>query len=85
VTELKNRGVQDIFIACIDDLKGFPNAIEALHPQAAVQLCIVHMVRDGLNFFPWNAEKEVAADLKLVYIAASAGGAELRLAEFDNK
>ncbi len=50
VTELKNRGVQDIFIACVDGLKGFPEAIEAVFPKAAVQLCIVHMVRYSLNF-----------------------------------
>jgi putative transposase len=50
VTELKSRGVQDIFIACVDGLKGFPEAIETLYPQASVQLCIVHMVRNSLNF-----------------------------------
>ncbi|TLS70878.1 IS256 family transposase, partial [Mariprofundus erugo] len=50
VTELKNRGVQDIFIACVDGLKGFPEAIEAVFPKTAVQLCIVHMVRYSLNF-----------------------------------
>ena len=77
VTELKNRGVQDIFIACVDGLKGFPDAIEAVYPQAAVQLCIVHMVRNSLNFVPWKAQKEVAADLKLIYSAATADEAEL--------
>lgn len=85
VTELKNRGVQDIFIACVDGLKGFPDAIEAVYPQAAVQLCIVHMVRNSLNFVPWKAQKEVAADLKLIYSAATADEAELRLTEFEAK
>jgi putative transposase len=83
VTELKNRGVQDIFIACVDGLKGFPDAIEAVYPQAAVQLCIVHMVRNSLNFVPWKAQKEVAADLKLIYSAATADEAEVRLTEFE--
>ncbi len=56
VTELKTRGVQDIFIACVDGLKGFPEAIEAVYPKAAVQLCIVHMVRNSLNFVSWKLE-----------------------------
>src|SRR4030095_2281193 len=71
VTELKNRGVQDIFIACVDGLKGFPDAIEAVYPKAAVQLCIVHLVRNSLNFVPWKLQKEVAADLKRVYSAVT--------------
>ncbi|MYN21251.1 IS256 family transposase, partial [Rugamonas sp. FT107W] len=85
VTELKNRGVQDIFIACVDGLKGFPDAIEAVYPQASVQLCIVHMVRNSLNFVPWKAQKEVAADLKLIYSAATVEEAEIRLTEFEEK
>jgi transposase-like protein len=56
--------VQDIFIACVDGLKGFPDAIEAVYPKAVVQLCIVHMVRNSMNFVPWKMQKEVAADLK---------------------
>ena len=72
VTELKNRGVQDIFIACVDGLKGFPEAIEAVYPHAAVQLCIVHMVRKSLNFVAWKMRAEVAADLKRIYTAKSA-------------
>ena len=67
VTELKNRGVQDIFIACVDGLKGFPEAIEAVYPKAAVQLCIVHMVRNSLNYVGWNKRDLVAADLKRIY------------------
>ena len=72
VTELKNRGIQDIFIACVDGLKGFPEAIEAVYPHAAVQLCIVHMVRKSLNFVAWKMRAEVAADLKRIYTAKSA-------------
>ena len=54
VTELKNRGVQDIFIACVDGLKGFPEAIETVFPQTVVQLCLVHMVRHSLNLTSWG-------------------------------
>ena len=85
VTELKNRGVQDIFIACVDGLKGFPEAIEAVYPQAAVQLCIVHMVRNSLNYVSWKIRAEVAADLKRIYQSASADAAEQRLVEFEAK
>lgn len=85
VTELKNRGVQDIFIACVDGLKGFPDAIEAVYPKAATQLCIVHMVRNSLNFVPWKVLKEVAADLKCVYSATTADEAELMLTQFQTK
>ena len=83
VTELKNRGVQDIFIACVDGLKGFPEAIEAVFPRTAVQLCIVHMVRYSLNFVGWKLRKTVAADLRRIYTAATASDAETRLTEFD--
>ncbi len=64
LTELKNRGVADIFIVCIDGLKGFPEAIETVFPQAQVQLCIVHQVRASLNYVSWKQRKAVAADLK---------------------
>jgi putative transposase len=85
VTELKNRGVQDIFIACVDGLKGFPEAIETVFPKAAVQLCIVHLVRYSLNYVSWKLRKEVAADLKLIYASTTADEAESRLAEFEEK
>jgi putative transposase len=85
VTELKNRGVQDIFIACVDGLKGFPDAIEAVYPQAAVQLCIVHMVRNSLHFVPWKVQKEVAADLRTICTAATADEAGLMLTKFEAK
>lgn len=85
VTELKNRGIQDIFIACVDGLKGFPEAIEAVYPQATVQLCIVHMVRNSLNYVGWNKRSLVATDLKRVYSASTADEAEQYLAEFEGK
>jgi len=83
VTELRNRGVQDIFIACVDGLKGFPEAIEAVFPKTVVQLCIVHMVRHSLNYVSWKRRKEVAADLRHIYQAATAQEAEQRLGEFE--
>ena len=85
VTELRNRGVQDILIACVDGLKGFPEAIEAVYPKTTVQLCIVHMVRHSLNYVSWKKRPEVAADLKRVYTAATADEAEQRLGEFEAK
>ncbi|AKZ64665.1 transposase [Herbaspirillum hiltneri N3] len=85
VTELRNRGVQDIFIACVDGLKGFPDAIEAVFPETTVQLCIVHMVRYSLNYVSWKRRPEVAADLRLIYQSATAEEAELRLREFEEK
>lgn len=85
MTELKNRGVKDIFIACVDGLKGFPEAIEAVYPQAEVQLCIVHLVRNSLKFVPWKDRKAVATDLKAIYNASNADEAELRLLEFEEK
>ncbi len=71
LTELKNRGVQDIFIACVDGLKGFPQAIQTVYPQATVQLCIVHLVRASLNYVSWQDRKRVAADLRAIYRAAT--------------
>lgn len=85
VTELKNRGVQDIFIACVDGLKGFPEAIEVVYPKAAVQLCIVHMVRNSLNYVSWKLRKVVAADLRSIYTAATENEAQMRLQEFEDK
>jgi putative transposase len=85
VTELNNRGVQDIFIACVDGLKGFPEAIETVFPHTQVQLCLVHMVRHSLKYVSWKQRKEVAADLKTIYQAATAEQAEMNLAEFEAK
>jgi putative transposase len=85
VTELKNRGVNDIFIACVDGLKGFPEAIESVFPQTEIQLCIVHLVRHSLNYVGWRQRREVAADLKPIYTAATEVEAEQRLNEFAAK
>ncbi|MBE7515507.1 MAG: IS256 family transposase [Chloracidobacterium sp.] len=85
VTELKNRGVNDIIIACVDGLKGFPEAIETVFPKAEVQLCIVHMVRHSLNYVGWKERKEVARDLKTIYSSATDAEAEQRLDEFADK
>ncbi len=85
VTELKNRGVADIFIACVDGLKGFPEAIETVFPKTTVQLCLVHMVRYSLNYVGWKLRKVVAADLKRIYQSATAEQAEIRLTEFEQK
>ena len=85
VTELKNRGVKDVFIACVDGLKGFPEAIETVFPKTQVQICIVHMVRHSLNFVGYKQRKEVATDLQKIYRAASRDEAQLRLAEFAQK
>ena len=85
MNELKNRGVQDIFIACCDGLKGFPEAIEAVYPKTQVQLCIVHQIRHSLRYVNWKQRKVIAADLKRVYGAATLAEAELALAEFADK
>ncbi len=65
LTELKNRGVGDIFIACCDGLSGFPQAIETVYPRTQVQLCIVHMVRNSLTYVSWKHRKQVAKDLDI--------------------
>src|SRR6266536_2753668 len=76
LTELKNRGVKDILIACVDGLKGFPEAIETIYPHTEVQLCIVHLVRASLNYVPWKHRKLVAADLRRIYRAATDLGSD---------
>jgi len=85
MTELKNRGVKDMFIACVDGLKGFPEAIESVYPETQVQLCIVHMVRNSLRFVPWKDKKAVVADLKTVYTATNAESAQEALRQFRNR
>ena len=67
LTELQNRGVKDILIACVDGLKGFPDAINTVYPNTRIQLCIVHMVRNSVKFVPWKDYKPVTADLKQIY------------------
>ena len=83
VTELKSRGIQDIFIACVDGLKGLPEAIEAVYPQTQVQLCIVHLVRNSLAFVSHKDRKAVADDLKAVYQAPTVEEAERQLTQFE--
>ena len=85
LTELSNRGVQDILIAAVDGLTGFPEAIESVFPRTEVQLCIVHMVRNSLRYVSWKQRKAVARDLKKVYSAATAEAAEQALAAFEAK
>jgi len=85
LTDLKGRGVEDIFIVCVDGLKGFPQAIEAAFPKATVQLCIVHMVRASLRFVSWKDAKAVVADLKMIYRAANREDAGGQLEIFEGK
>ena len=85
LTELQTRGLKDIFIACVDGLKGFPDAIETVFPQTKVQLCIVHMVRNSLRYVSWKERKAVAADLKAIYQSVTAAQAELELDRFAQK
>jgi len=85
LTELRNRGVRDIYLVCVDGLKGFPQAIESLYPKAQVQLCIVHMMRASLNYVTWQDRKKVVADLKPIYRAATADEAERQLNQFEAK
>ena len=82
LVNLKNRGMKDAFIICTDGLKGFPQAIEAVFPSTLVQTCIVHMIRASLSFVSWKERKAIAADLKLIYRAATAEMAEQALADF---
>ena len=82
LTELKNRGVNDVFIACCDGLTGFPQAIETVYPRAQVQLCIVHMVRNSLTYVSWKDRKQVAKDLRTIYQATTAEQAEAALDRF---
>lgn len=82
LTELQNRGVRDIFIACVDGLTGFPDAIEAVFPQTQVQLCIVHLVRNSLSYVSYKDRKAVAADLKTIYQAPTEVEAEQALIVF---
>lgn len=83
LTELKNRGVEDILIACVDGLKGLPEAIQSVYPQTQVQLCIVHMVRNSLKFVSWKDYKKVTAELKQVYQAVTQEQALFALEQFE--
>jgi transposase-like protein len=83
MNNLRNRGVEDILIAVVDGLKGFPDAINAAFPETTVQTCIVHLVRHSLNFCGWKDRKNVAKDLKRIYQAIDDVEAEKALAEFE--
>lgn len=85
LTELKNRGLQDILIACVDGLKGFPEALEAVYPRTEVQVCIVHLVRHSLRYVSWRERKVVARDLREIYTAPTAEAAEQALTAFETK
>lgn len=85
LTELRNRGLEQILIACVDGLSGFPEAIEVVYPQARVQLCIVHQVRNSLKYVSWKDYKAVTADLKQIYRSATEAEALLELEKFGGK
>ncbi len=85
LTELQNRGVEDVLFFCVDGLAGFSDAIEAVYPRATVQLCIVHLVRASLKYVGWKQRKAVAADLKRIYGAATEAAAEAELEAFEAK
>jgi len=85
LTELQNRGVKDILIACVDGLKGFPDAINTAFPDTQIQLCIVHMVRNSMKFVPWKDYKAVTRDLKQIYQSATEEEALLALEEFGER
>ncbi len=82
LTELQGRGVKDILIACVDGLKGFPDAINTVYPDTHIQLCIVHMVRNSMKFVPWKDYKAITADLKAIYQATTEEKALLSLDQF---
>lgn len=75
-SEIKNRGVEDIFIACVDGLKGLPDAIHAVFPNAEIQLCIIHLIRNSIKYLPHKYTKTFIADLKLIYKAETESKAE---------
>src|SRR4051794_21520000 len=82
LTELRQRGLQDVLVCCVDGLTGFPEAIEAVYPKAWVQTCLVHQVRASLRFVPYRDKKKVAADLKKIYSAVDRDHAEAELERF---
>jgi putative transposase len=84
LTELKNRGLQDILIACVDGLKGFPDAVNSVYPQTHIQLCIIHMVRNSLKYVSWKDYKAVTSGLKAVYQAPTEDAALIALDAFAN-
>lgn len=85
LTELKNRGLNDILIACVDGLKGFPEAINSVYPKTRIQLCIIHMVRNSLKYVSWKDYKAVTTDLKAVYQAVTEEAGLKALDEFSDQ
>jgi len=85
LTELKNRGLEQILIACVDGLSGFPEAIEVVYPQTRVQLCIIHQVRNSLKYVSWKDYKAVTADVKSIYRSATEDEALAELVKFGAK
>ena len=85
LTELQNRGVKDILIACVDGLKGFPDAIATVFPATQIQLCVVHMVRNSVKYVPWKDYKPVSADLKQIYQSVTEEEALLALDRFSER
>ncbi len=85
LTELQTRGIKEIFIACVDGLSGFPEAINSVYPDTKVQLCIVHMIRNSLKYVFYKDYKAVTADLKKIYTSITAEEAERELSAFEKK
>ena len=85
LTDLQNRGVKDILTACVDGLKGFPEAIETIYPNTEVQLCIIHQIRNSMKYVASKNQKKFMADLKTVYKAATKNAAETALNELETK
>ena len=85
LTDLRQRGVQDILICCVDGLKGFPEAIEAVFPQTVVQTCIVHLIRHSLKYVPRRQYDQVTKDLKPIYTASDVDTAQEALEHFEHK
>jgi putative transposase len=85
LNELKQRGVNDILLCCVDGLKGFPEAIEAIFPATTVQTCVVHLIRHSLEYVPRREREQVARDLKPIYTAVDADAAQAALERFDDK
>src|SRR5262245_14008745 len=85
LNELKQRGVQDILLCCVDGLKGFPEVIEAIYPATVVQTCIVHLIRHSLRYVPRREREQVARDLKPIYTDADADAAQAALEAFDER
>jgi transposase-like protein len=85
ITDLQNRGVKDIFLACMDGLTGFKDAVRAVFPKTEIQRCIIHQIRNSLKYISWKDRKAFVADLKEVYQAATREAAETNLAKLDEK